>query len=57
LVLYAVVVGTCFHLFVVLYEERHLLEEFGGEYEAYCSRAARWLPPLWRRDDARPPAR
>src|SRR5262249_23641289 len=32
LVLYALIVGTCFHLFIVLYEERHLQKEFGGEY-------------------------
>ena len=44
LVLYALVVGTCFHLFVVLYEERHLRAEFGSQYEAYRSQVARWLP-------------
>lgn len=44
LALYALAVGTCFHLFVVLYEERHLRAEFGAQYEAYCSRVARWLP-------------
>lgn len=44
LALYALLVGTCFHLFIVLYEERHLLTEFGAEYEVYCSRVARWLP-------------
>jgi protein-S-isoprenylcysteine O-methyltransferase Ste14 len=44
LALYAVLVWACFHLFVVLYEERHLSGEFGSQYEAYCSRVARWLP-------------
>ncbi len=44
LVLYALVVGTCFHLFIVLYEERHLLAEFGSQYEAYRSQVPRWLP-------------
>ena len=44
LVLYALVVGTCFHLFIVLYEEPHLRTVFGGQYETYCSQVARWLP-------------
>ncbi len=48
LVLYALLVGTCFHLFIVLYEERHLRAEFGGQYEAYCSQVSRWLPRPWR---------
>ena len=44
LILYAAVVGTCFHLVILLYEERHLRAEFGGQYEAYCSQVSRWLP-------------
>lgn len=44
LFVYALVVGTCFHLFIVLYEERQLRTEFGAQYEAYCSQVARWLP-------------
>ncbi len=44
LVFYALVVGTCFHLVILLYEERHLRAEFGGQYEAYCSQVSRWLP-------------
>jgi len=44
LIVYAVVVGTCFHLFIVLYEEPHLAREFGSEYEAYRAQVARWLP-------------
>ena len=47
LVLYAFVVGTCFHLFIVLYEERHLLLEFGSRYETYRTQVARWLPRAW----------
>jgi protein-S-isoprenylcysteine O-methyltransferase Ste14 len=41
---YAVVVGGCFHLFVVLYEEPHLARVFGAEYAAYRARVPRWLP-------------
>jgi protein-S-isoprenylcysteine O-methyltransferase Ste14 len=48
LALYGLVVGICFHLFVVLYEERHLLAEFGSQYEVYRSQVARWLPHLRR---------
>jgi protein-S-isoprenylcysteine O-methyltransferase Ste14 len=51
LVLYALVVGTCFHLFITRYEEPHLQAEFGGQYEAYRSQVARWLPRSWRRLD------
>ena len=49
LVGYALLVGTGFHLFVVLYEERHLRQLFGREYEAYCATAGRWLPRIPRR--------
>jgi protein-S-isoprenylcysteine O-methyltransferase Ste14 len=52
LVFYALLVGTCFHLFIVLYEERHLQKEFGAEYAAYRSRVGRWLPRLERRPGA-----
>ena len=44
LLFYALVVGTCFHLFIVFYEERHLVQEFGSQYEDYRSRVPRWLP-------------
>ena len=46
--LYAVGVGVCFHLFVVLYEERRLAHLFGAEYRAYCGSVGRWLPRLHR---------
>src|SRR5215510_2723117 len=41
LCLYALVVGMCFHLFVVLYEEPHLQQEFGGEYDDYRGQVGR----------------
>lgn len=47
--LYVLIVGTCFHLFIILYEERHLQKEFGDEYEDYRSRVSRWLPRLRHR--------
>ena len=44
LAVYALAVGTCFHLFTVLYEERRLQTQFGSQYDTYCSRVGRWLP-------------
>ncbi len=49
LLAYAAVVGTCFHLFVVLYEEHQLRKSFGREYEEYCTQVGRWLPRFRRR--------
>ena len=44
LLLYGLLVGLLFHLFVVAYEEPHLRARFGAEYEAFCARVPRWLP-------------
>ncbi|MCM3876343.1 MAG: isoprenylcysteine carboxylmethyltransferase family protein [Thermoanaerobaculia bacterium] len=41
---YLLLVGTGFHLVVVLYEEPHLRKMFGDEYDAYRHRVGRWLP-------------
>lgn len=41
---YAIGIGVCFHLMVVLYEERHLARLFGSEYHDYCANVGRWLP-------------
>ena len=49
LLLYALCVGTCFQLFIILYEERRLKVEFGEQYIEYCSKVGRWLPRLDRR--------
>lgn len=43
LLVYWLAVATCFHLFVVFYEEPHLRALFGEEYVAYCAQANRWL--------------
>ena len=53
ILVYSVVVWTCFHLFVLLYEEPHLRRIFGGEYEQYCDSAGRWLPRMRNRDDSK----
>ena len=44
LLIYTLCVGICFHLFVVLYEERRLRRQFGVEYQDYCEKVGRWLP-------------
>jgi protein-S-isoprenylcysteine O-methyltransferase Ste14 len=46
---YLIVVGFCFHLFIVLYEERHLEAVFPDQYEEYRNRVGRWLPVVRRR--------
>jgi|SRR5687767_1168585 len=49
LLIYALCVGICFHLFVVVYEERRLGQQFGAEYHDYCEKVGRWLPRFrWR---------
>ena len=48
LLAYAACVATCFHLFIVLYEERHLRREFGKQYDEYCARVGRRVPGLNR---------
>ena len=49
LLLYGIAVWTCFETFVVFYEEPHLRQVFGSEYESYCARVGRWLPRRGRR--------
>ncbi len=49
LVLYAVIVAACFHMFILLYEEPHLEREFGSVYSAYKSDVGRWLPRIPRK--------
>jgi protein-S-isoprenylcysteine O-methyltransferase Ste14 len=46
LLLYGVVVWATFHGFVLLYEEPKLRKTYGREYEAYCTRVARWVPKI-----------
>lgn len=47
LLVYALAVGACFQLFIVLYEERRLASEFASQYDDYRSRVPRWLPRPW----------
>jgi protein-S-isoprenylcysteine O-methyltransferase Ste14 len=52
LLFYALAFGTSFHLVIVLYEERHLQQEFGREYELYRAQVPRWLPRVGGRTAA-----
>jgi len=52
LLFYALAFGTCFHLVIVLYEERHLQREFGPEFDRYRTEVPRWLPRVGRRTAA-----
>lgn len=51
LALYAIVVFTGFHLFVIGYEEPALRRGFDGAYERYCATVPRWLPRLRARGE------
>jgi protein-S-isoprenylcysteine O-methyltransferase Ste14 len=42
--LYALLVASFFNLMIFFYEEPHLRKAFGKEYNAYCSKVARWIP-------------
>ncbi len=44
LLLYAALVASGFHLFVVLYEEPVLGRRFGEPYRRYCGAVPRWIP-------------
>jgi protein-S-isoprenylcysteine O-methyltransferase Ste14 len=46
LALYALAVFSCFHVFVIAYEEPTLRRHFDGAYERYCAAVPRWLPRL-----------
>jgi len=48
LLAYALLVGTCFHLFICFFEEPTLRRRFGATYAAYCQSVPRWLPRLTR---------
>jgi protein-S-isoprenylcysteine O-methyltransferase Ste14 len=52
LLFYALGVGTCFQLFILLYEEPHLQREFGADYDLYRARVGRWLPKVGGRPAA-----
>jgi protein-S-isoprenylcysteine O-methyltransferase Ste14 len=44
LLVYGIGVGTAFACFVIWYEEPHLRQNFGDEYDRYRNTVPRWLP-------------
>lgn len=44
ILIYAAIVLSVFHLWVISYEEPTLRRKFGGSYEKYCSKVSRWIP-------------
>jgi protein-S-isoprenylcysteine O-methyltransferase Ste14 len=49
ILIYGVVVGIFFHLFVSVVEEPVLEKKFGEGYLRYCQEVGRWLPRARRR--------
>ena len=41
---YVLLLWLVFQIFVVLYEEPHLLKTFGASYREYCQSVPRWIP-------------
>lgn len=44
ILIYAAIVFSVFHLWVIFYEEPTLRRKFGESYEKYCSKVSRWIP-------------
>ncbi len=44
LLIYALLIGIVFHLWVLSYEEPTLNRKFGVAYEEYCKGVPRWIP-------------
>ena len=44
ILIYAAIVFSVFHLWVIVYEEPTMRRKFGGSYEEYCRKVSRWIP-------------
>ncbi len=44
ILIYAAIVFSVFHVWVIFYEEPTLKRRFGESYEKYCRRVSRWIP-------------
>jgi protein-S-isoprenylcysteine O-methyltransferase Ste14 len=44
ILIYAAIVFSVFHLWVIFYEEPTLRRKFGESYEEYCLKVSRWIP-------------
>ena len=52
IVVYVAAIGLFFHIFVVKVEEPILRRKFGEGYLNYSNEVGRWVPRVWRRQDA-----
>lgn len=43
---YGIVLWLVSHTWIIEYEEPHLTEKYGKEYEQYCDRVPRWIPRI-----------
>ncbi|WP_332899827.1 methyltransferase family protein [Haladaptatus sp. CMSO5] len=48
LMVYGALIWLLFHAFIISYEEPHLREKFGEEYDRYSTETPRWFPRLRR---------
>ena len=44
ILIYAAIVFSVFHLWIIFYEEPTLKRKFGASYEQYCMKVSRWIP-------------
>ena len=44
ILIYAAIVFSVFHVWVIFYEEPTLRRKFGESYEKYCRTVSRWIP-------------
>jgi protein-S-isoprenylcysteine O-methyltransferase Ste14 len=44
ILVFAAIVFSVFHLWIVFYEEPTLRRKFGASYENYCMKVRRWIP-------------
>ncbi len=49
ILIYAAIVFSAFHLWVISYEEPTLRRKFGESYQKYCLQVPRWIPRAWLR--------
>lgn len=46
ILVYALLLWLCFHIFILFYEEPALSRKFGDAYGEYCKEVPRWLPKI-----------
>jgi protein-S-isoprenylcysteine O-methyltransferase Ste14 len=43
LLVYSIIIFTCFHIFIIFHEEPRLKKTFGAEYTDYSKKVRRWI--------------